>query len=361
MDNTTTVQKSKNASRWLPVGIVVLLVVLVGGLSYWQRHRVGSQQIQIGVITDLSGPAAYWGESTRVGAEIAKKELVADGYKVNLVYEDYQLDAAKALTAAQKLINIDNVDAVYAEFNPAAISVNSFLKDQNTLFVYDAAVASPLKVNPNAYKTYLDYQAGCKQIAQRFKNQGIEKVGILKVNLEFGELCQSGLKEIYPDTLYTESYNLGDTDFKTQVLKLKNDGVGAVINTGFEGDTLNTLKALKELQMSVPYGTVDDTITDNVKSKYLNELKGTWTFGFRNVDQGFIGKTQAETPKKLATYYAAALAYTHVRQIVKSLDTCKKDLVCTKNALDKATADETIGFRSFQNRVADLEMAVKQY
>ena len=161
--------------------------------------------------------------------------------------------------------------------------------------------------------------------------------------------------------MFSESYTLGDSDFKTQVLKLKNDGIGAVINTGFEGDTLNTLKALQELQFNIPYGTVDDTITDNIKNKYPNELKGAWTFGFKDVDKNFVSKIQAESPKKLATDYAAAIAYTHLKQIIKALDKCKNDLVCTKSELNNAKADGTIGFKNFKDRVADLEMAIKQY
>ena len=66
-------------------------------------------------------------------------------------------------------------------------------------------------------------------------------------------------------------------------------------------------------------------------------------------------------PKKLATNYGAAIAYTHIKQFVKALDQCKKDLVCTKNKLDNAEADNTIGFIKFVNRIADLEMSIKQY
>ena len=354
-------ENMKKNNHWLPIGIVVVLVLVVVSLTFWQKDKVNSLDIKIGVITDLTGPAAYWGESTRVGAEIAKKELVAEGYKVNLIFEDYQLDTAKALTAAQKLVNVDSVDAIYAEFNPAAISVGSFLKDKNTLLVYDAVPISPLKENTNAYKTYLDFQVGCKELAQRFKNQGVLVIGVLKGNWEPGEICLAGVKEVFSDKTISEAYNLGDTDFRTQVLKLKNAGVGAIINTAFEGETLNSLKAMQELQFKVPYGTGEDTVTDNVKSKYPNELKGALTLGFRDVEDSFVKKIEKESPKKLVTNYAAALAYTHIRQVVKALDECKKDLACTKDKLDNAKADSTIGFTKFVNRIADFGMFIKQY
>lgn len=355
----------KPKRNWvLPISIIIVLILVVVGLSIWSNNKNSArgEQIKVGVITDLSGPVSYWGESSRIGAEIAKKDLEDEGYNVDLVFEDYQLDAAKALTSAQKLIGVDNVDAVYAEFNPAAYSINTYIKDQNKIFLYDAAPVSPLAVNPNAFKTYLDYQAGNKAVAEKFKNKGIKKVGVLKMNLEPGELGLAGVKDVFGENVVTEQYELGATDVKTQVLKLKNEGAEAVINVAaFEGDTLNALKAMQELQFAVPYGTVDDSITDKVKEKYQNELKGAYTFGFATVSPEFSSKIKSYTSKTLATEYGAAITYTHIKQIVKSLDKCKKELGCTKDEISASKADDTIGFIKFTDRIAELKMEIKGY
>lgn len=349
-----------------PLVIAVMIIVIILGFSFWQKSKnsqaVEKTKIKVGIVTDLSGPAAaYWGESTRVGVEIAKKELQKEGYSVEVVFEDYQLDAAKAVTSAQKLINIDAVDAIYAEFNPAAIAINSIVKDKNMLFVYDSAVTSPLKDNQNAFKTYLDYQAGCKEIAQKFKDQGIAKIGMVKLNLEAGELCLTGLKEVYGDNVVAEAFNIGEVDFKTQVLKLKNAKAGAVVNTAFEGDTLNTLKAMKELKFDVPFGTVDDTITPNVISKYSDMLKGAWTFGFVSVDKDFSAKVLVEAGKQLPSDYGAAIAYTHIKQMVKAIEKCNKEITCVNSEMSKSNVDGTVGFKNFDSRIADLSMSIKQY
>lgn len=349
------------------IATIFLLSLMIAALAGCGMQNTNSNQqtakkpMKIGVITDLTGGAAYWGESTRLGAELAKSELAGRGYNIDLVFEDYQLDANKALTSVQKLVSADNVDAIYAEFNPAAIAVNSFLKDKPLLYVYDAAVASPLKDNPNAYKTYLDYQAGCREVAKKFKDQGIKKLGLLKLNLEAGELCLQGAKEVYGNDLSVESFNLGDTDFKTQMLKFKNSKIGAIINVGFEGDTLNTLKAMAELKFSVPYGTVDDTITDNVKNKYSAQLNNAISFGFVEIKDDFKAKIDKISKSKLSTYYGAALAYTHIRQMAEALIDCNKETVCVNRKLDGAASDETIGFVKFAGHTADLQMALKKY
>lgn len=349
----------KNRKIWVGI-IVVIIVALVGWRNYGGKNQGGT--IKIGVITDLSGPAAYWGESTRAGAELAAQELKQQGYDVRLVLEDYRLDAAKAASAAQKLVNVDGVDGIYAEFNPAAVSVGSYLKDKKLLFVYDAAVVSPLANSPYAYKTYLDYQTGCRDVAKKFKEGGMQKIGILKVNLEFGDLCLNGVRAIYGSKAFSEGYNLGDVDFRTQLLKLKSNGVGAVVNVGFEGDTANTLKDIRDFKYTLLYGTVDDTITDAVKNQYASQLKGAWSFGFRNVEPAFSEKLKTVVSgSKLATEYGAALAYTHLRQMAVALSACGKDYSCVTNKMDDAPADTTIGFDKFESHVATLNTQLREY
>lgn len=331
-----------------------------GSSSAQSSESVKKTKIKIGVITDLTGPASgYWGLSTQSGAQQAQKDLKDQGYNLEVLIEDYRLDGPQSLNAAKKLIEVDQVDAIYTEFNPAAYTVSPYMKDKNKLLVLEAAATSPLDVSNNIFKTYLDYQVGCKQIAQKFKNDGITKIGSLKVNLEFGELCDKGVKEVYPDTI-TEDYNLGDTDFKTQLLKISSQGAQAVINTGFENDTLNTLKAIKEQNLNLKYGTVADTITPNVTSTYQKELAGGYSFGFKDVDPSLNNKLKKYDPK-IVTDIAAALVYKHVSDLTKSLSDCNKEINCTREKFSKSTLDSTIGFKGFnQARIAEFEMEVKK-
>ncbi len=345
-----------NKRNILLVVLVVVVIIIIGVVK--NTGKTTKETIKIGVITDLTGPAAYWGESTRAGAEILKKELVAKGKDVDFIFEDYGLDAAKAISAAQKLVNLDKVDAIYAEFNPGVIATASFLKDKKIPFIYDAAIVSPLKENRLAYKTYLDNQEGCKQVAKKFKDEGVTKVGMLKMNLEAAELCERGVREIFESNVISEGYNPGETDFRTQLLKIKNAGAGAVINMAFEGDTVNTLKVIRDYKYNLRYGTVDDSVTDNVKKAFAAQLKGTWTFGFSDPSQEFKDKIKEI---KLATPYAAALAYTHLGQLVEVIAKCGADNDCVIKSLDQSTTDDTIGFQGYKNHIADLIMSLKKY
>lgn len=334
-----------------------ITIFLITGCN---SNTLTEQPIKIGIITDLTGPVAYWGESTIVGAELAVKDLEQQGILVELLFEDYMLDAKKAVSASQKLVEFDAVDGLYVEFNPGAVAVGSYLKekqDEQLLFVYDAAITSPLETSDSTYKTYLNYQKGCKQLANSFKQDGVSRIGVLKLNLEAGELCLRGVQEIYGDKISVESYSLGDSDVKTQLLKLKERGSVAVINVAFEGETLNALKVLKEQNIAMRYGTVDDSITSRVLDLYSLELQGSYSFGFSNISNDFLNKISSE---QLTTNYGAALAYIHIFQMGKALAKCDKDMTCVRREMDNSIENPLIGFEGFKDHVAVFAMSIQK-
>lgn len=204
----------------------------------------------------------------------------------------------------------------------------------------------------------MDYEEGCKQVASRFKENGVDKIGVLKINLEAGELCLKGVKETYGESVIVESYNLGEQDFRTQLLKINNAGVSAVINIGFEGETINTLKVIKEQGLDLKYGTVDDTITQQVIDNYEGELIGGYSFGFSEVNPEFKSRL---TQYNLATDYGAAITYTHIKQMAKAISDCKKDKECIIKEMNKSPADNTIGFQRFSDNIASLDMEINSY
>src|SRR3989344_2570194 len=346
------------------LGALAVVVLLSVGGYWWLGHEQLAQErdpITIGILTDLSGPAAYWGESTRAGAALAAEDLENKGYRVKFIYEDYSLDSAKAASAARKLTELDAVDAIYAEFNPGAIVASTIVKEKNIPMIYDAAVVSPLKESPHFFKTYLDYEAGCATIAQKFKDEGVTIMGVLQVNLEFGELCLACVKKVYGDQLVFHTYNLGDTDFRTALLKIKSGGAEAVINVGFEGDTYNTLRVIRDQGYMMRYGTVDDSISEQVQSDFAEELKGAWTFGLQDPPKTFKRRIDAISGNRISNYYGASEGYNHITQLVLALSDCKHDIACVDTHIASSGPDENTGFQKYIDRIAQLDMLIQRY
>ena len=73
----------------------------------------GPIKAKIGVISYLSGPGAGYGEAITNGIKLANKEITEAGeVELELKIEDSAGKQEEALSAAQKLMNSDNVDAI---------------------------------------------------------------------------------------------------------------------------------------------------------------------------------------------------------------------------------------------------------
>lgn len=72
--------------------------------------------IKIGIIADLTGPFATYGNSLARSAQLAVKEINdaggIDGRQVEVIVEDIQTDVAATVDKARKLVQSDNVDLV---------------------------------------------------------------------------------------------------------------------------------------------------------------------------------------------------------------------------------------------------------
>jgi ABC-type branched-subunit amino acid transport system substrate-binding protein len=319
------------------------------------------EPVKIGVLTDLTGQAAYFGNQTRIGAMLAANELNAEDKKVRLIFEDSGLNTQQGLSAAHKLIQIDNVDALYVDFTPIVVSVSSFVQANQKLLVYSAAAESVAKSNPYAFKTYSNYSKGCEELAREFKKRGVQRMGVLKAEAEYGDLCLTGVKKIYANPI-EQSYKRGES-VATQVFIMKNKGAEAVINGSYEGDVMNMLKALSDINYKVTIGAPEDSLTRQVSSKFSNYLQGSITFGLKHLSDPLIARArQISGGSDLTSFEGVGLGYLHIKQMYAALSECRKAAVdCAVEALAKSPAAPDVGFEGWQNRIAVLYTALKEF
>ncbi len=348
------------------LGLIVLVLVVWGIYSTTKKSSelVSTEPIKIGVITALTGGLSFWGESTNLGVELIQKDLIEQGINVEFIVEDAQVDPKMALSAAQKLVSIDGVSAIYSEFNPAAIAVSSFVKDKDVLHIYNAGVISPLEESDNIYKVNLDYELSCQKVAQIIKGRGIDKIGVLKANLEFGELCLKGIKKVYGENVFTESYNPGLTDFRTLISKLKVEEVEAVFHVSFQPETLASLKSMNELGLDVTFATVAENISPDILDEYSSVLDGSIVFGLPVVSSKFEEKIKNKFPDKVigeGQYQALASAYIHLGQVAKAFSKCDKDIDCVRKEMNNAKPESIMGFMGFEDNIAKFNLLVQEW
>lgn len=94
----------------------IIIGIIIVGLGVWVikagNQPAKSQTIKIGVVAPLTGGAAGFGQALVKGLELAKNDLKDVKNDYVLIFEDDGTNPATSASAAQKLVNVDKVDAI---------------------------------------------------------------------------------------------------------------------------------------------------------------------------------------------------------------------------------------------------------
>ncbi len=167
-----------------------MVVVLV--LSFVNNGVKNNEPIKIGFIGSLTGVVPSYGEAMKGGVEIALKEINSkggiNGRPVEVIYEDGKcIDSKSAVSAAQKLINIDKVQAIIGGGCSNEVLSISKLVNDNKIFLLSSGASSPNVSQAGEYiyrNAPNDAETGY-QLAKRFKADGYEEAGIISDQTEF--------------------------------------------------------------------------------------------------------------------------------------------------------------------------------
>jgi len=319
------------------------------------------KQAKVGYLTDLAGPGAYWGTQSLIGAQLAVEDLAAnEQIDLALVVESHEMQTAKAISAAQKMLMIDGIDAMYAEFSPTVIAISPILRNQKKLLLYVAAATSVVDSNPYSFKSFLDYEESCGRVAKYYRKQNIARIGYMKINSEAGELCIHEVSTIYPD-LFRQDYD-PRTDVSSQVLTLRSKGVEAIVNAGLEPDVTNMLNVLQRLNWAVPLATNEDAMSDTVRKAHPEISGRAIVFGLHDPDDAFAARIrQRQGAKGFHSLPAIALGYLHTLQLGRAVAACPKgDFECQSKQLFSQPDAPALGFHGWgENRRSRLDIVLK--
>ncbi len=319
-----------------------------------------AKPIKLGYLLDLTGKGAFLGRQSQAGAMLAVREFSGTDAPVEIFYEDHQTDPRSGVTGAQKLLNINQVEAVLCDLTPACVAASPIIARAKKLFLYQAPVTSILATNEFAFKNFLDYEDGCRRVANWWKHNGIERVAHLKVNTEFGELCLTGTKQAIP-TQQEFHYNTSD-DLRSIMTRLKRDRIQVAFQTGYEADYVNRFRLAAEAQVILPAGMPESLLTEMVRETAGNvALEQTVTFGFPPIRDEFIKRlNDAQLYRGSVSIESAAIAYLHVLLTREAILSCgRHNAECQTRHLSAAKPDETIGFHGWKNRIAQYDYQLK--
>jgi len=215
----------------------------------------GNKKIQIGAILPMTGKMAIIGEPERIGIELAVEGLSSTNSSpsIQVHYKDSQGSPKIAVTLVRELISKYSIEALIVSTSPCVLAVKPIAEEANIpLFaitslpdVGDGKVV--FRISPNSVDE-------TRSIIEYFKKSKLQQLALIYPNNELGlKIKQAAEESSKPDitlSLVTE-YTVGEQDFRTLIVRLKNLKLDAVCFAGYPFDIPIFARQLKESGLTI--------------------------------------------------------------------------------------------------------------
>lgn len=234
--------------------------------AYAQQQGVTDTEIVVGDILPLSGPPALLGIAHNIGVKVAVAEVNAqggiNGRKVRLISEDDGYVISRTLQGLRKLINSDKVFALTSlSGSTQGQAALPLIKESGIPVITTISFAEdtykPVVKNVFALGTLhpLVTDEIAKQLATLYPGK---KWAIVTQDDEYGELTRHGFdnaqRALKLDVVSTAIYKKGQTDFSSEMLKVKQSGAEVLYAGGLISENVAMAKELERQGLKMPMG-----------------------------------------------------------------------------------------------------------
>jgi branched-chain amino acid transport system substrate-binding protein len=347
--------------KWLVKIIVLVLVIIFVGLAFGMTRPVANKSVKVGVILPLTGAAADYGQATKKGIILAvAKTLKNDNINLEVIYEDSQADPKLAVSAMKKLVNIDKVKYVIGFTSGETLAICS-IADTNKVILLGTATSPDITTKCGDYtfrNSPSDTYQG-KVLADKVFAMGYKNVAIFYINNDYGVgLKDKFIKDFEGTITNVESHKPNDTDFRTQLMKIKANNPEAVVLISHLAEGSIILKQQVELGLAKPVFS-SESLKDSAVFK-LSKLS------LERLYISFISQYEGPEFKEYKDSYTKAYGsefgiysdyqYDNILTIVNALKICKdgSDIECVKKEIYRTNiigATGRINFDSNGDRV----------
>jgi len=306
--------KLDNLSKAL-IGIIILIIlanVLLFTSVFTGNTVKDDETIKIGFIAPLSGDLAFIGDQMQKVVAIAKDKVNEDGgingRKVEVIYEDGRCDGKEAVSAAQKLINIDKVNAIIGGICSAETLAAAPLAESSKTVLMSPCSSAPgvSQAGDYIFRDYISDAFQGEYGADFVYNElGMRKAALFYIQVDYGigvkDAFKDRFKELGGKIVAEESFDQSSRDFQTQLTKIKQKNPDVILFVGYTEEVIPGLKQIKELGINaqiigtetfedttilerageysegVIYYVVDSPLSDDFKEEMKKRIDGEVT------------------------------------------------------------------------------------
>jgi branched-chain amino acid transport system substrate-binding protein len=247
--------------------LIFLLIVLPGS-------ALSAEPIKIGILGPFSGSLAFNASEMKKGMLLALEEANAGsgffGRQVELVYGDTECKPDKGVAAVKKLLTRDEVLVVGGGYCSSVNIATSQIANMERCPVVVAIAISPTITNRGlayVFRTSPNSPMFLNGINQwLFSVKKPEKVAFFMENSDYGrdgeKIWSKLAKKLGAKELAHLYFEIGDTDFTTQISKLKNLDPDVTFNIASTTEAALIQKQAKELNFVTQWIGVGGQFTE---------------------------------------------------------------------------------------------------
>ena len=240
---------------------IIIAIVVIGGIWYGlTRKPVSNEPIKIGAILPLTGDFATYGEGMKNAIDLA---IENSGLKdrIQLIIEDDKGCAVtEDVSIAQKLININKTkEIIGSTCSSAFLSVLPITEQSKIILITPAATSKSITGAGNyIFRTCASDAAKSIAVAKFAYNKNYRKAALLydignDAFIQQRDDVRGEFTGLGGQISIEESFKSGDTDFRSQLTKIKNSNIDVVFIGTFPKEGGLILKQARELKISLPF------------------------------------------------------------------------------------------------------------
>jgi branched-chain amino acid transport system substrate-binding protein len=252
--------------------LVLFLVVILGlafdiGISKAEEPAV----YKIGAILPLTGNLAYIGQEERKGFEMAKSIINEaggiNGRKLEILYGDSKGSAKEGVTVFNKFTEIDKLKLIISSTSPVTNALIP-LAERSDIILFAITIQPYVTAGrENIFRIWPDSELEWSLLLKYSEENNISNIGMFYVNAEYGllakEYFEANMPKIDGKLEYAESVKIGQTDYRSQIFKIKGINVDAILIICYPGDAIKLIKQLRE---------------SGIRTRFLSYLTFTYEF-----------------------------------------------------------------------------------
>jgi branched-chain amino acid transport system substrate-binding protein len=275
------------------VSLVAGTMLITASLSAAAQEAPGVSKstIKIGILGSLTGPAAIWGTGNLSGGVLAFEEANAaggvNGRKLEWTIEDDETSAPKAIAAFKKL---GDQDGVFAIFGPAASAISAAMVPamrQSEIPMFLSVPSTPAVTEPmvkNVFRTgpLNDRLQGIAVADYALTKLRGQRIAVIRQSDEYGrrggDSVIDRMKQEKITPVAEEEFGAADTDFTSQLLKIRGTNPDVLIVYGYPSPSAIITRQARQLGLSAKILGSNAT-----SSRKYPEIVGQSAVGIENV------------------------------------------------------------------------------